>query len=249
MQGITMKILRTMVLIAGLLWVGDVWAQVFEKVMTGPHNLTVAGPDAKREDVCIVCHIEGHEGEPPKSEAPGMPRAHTAWDSGNDLEFFLTARTPQVIEEGLAERRHAGCLDCHDGVIGRDLLDFYVNGTPHPELSTAHTGNRTSNHPSGILYPRRPDGRMTGDRADPKLKRYWSIPDRDENGLILPTGPVSANLGLQNIDANDPDQTAGLVRTFSGVMKCESCHNPHDNNIQPYLRVPNKTLCLSCHER
>jgi predicted CXXCH cytochrome family protein len=90
---------------------------------------------------------------------------------------------------------------------------------------------------------------MTGDRADPKLKRYWSIPDRDENGLILPTGPVSANLGLQNIDANDPDQTAGLVRTFSGVMRCESCHNPHDNNIQPYLRVPNKTLCLSCHER
>ncbi|MBI3609333.1 MAG: hypothetical protein HY204_01360 [Nitrospirae bacterium] len=244
-----MKTLPAIVLIAGFLSPGIVWAQEFDQVIVGPHNLTAGGPDAAREDVCVVCHIEGHEGKPPKSEAPGMPKAHPAWNLGNTLESFLTARDLLVKAKAVAERRHAGCLDCHDGVLGNDLLEFVGNGTGYPDLSSAHGLNRTSNHPTEVVYPRRPDGRTAGDRVDPKLRRYWAIPDRGEDGMILPTGPVSASLGLQGIDPKDPEQTAGLVRTFSGVMKCESCHNPHNNSIRPYLRAPHKTLCLICHNR
>jgi len=39
------------------------------------------------------------------------------------------------------------------------------------------------------------------------------------------------------------------VRLMAGRMECASCHNVHNDTIQPFLRVSNgnSALCLSCH--
>jgi predicted CXXCH cytochrome family protein len=145
------------------------------------------------------------------------------------------------------------CLTCHDGALGANIhqLGFSGSGpTDNPgALQALQTGLRTTDHPDSILYPRQPNGTSSPDRVDPKLNRYWSIPDRDENKFTMPTGPRSASLNLQSVDPGNPASASTLVRTFRGVIHCDSCHNPHNNEIRPFLRVPHKTLCLVCHDR
>lgn len=243
-----MKALRAIVLITGLFQAESLSAGGFDQVMAGPHNLAASGPGTVREDVCLVCHMERIEEKP--SNAPPLQQPHALWDTGNDVQNFMPSAQTSLIQGAASyNQRHAACTDCHDGILGKDFQGFAGGGPASMAMTTAHSVNRSSNHPTNILYPRQPDGRAIGERPDPKLKRYWSIPDRNENGLVLPTGPVSTRLGLKDIDPNDPNQAAGLVHTVSGFIKCETCHDPHNNDTRPFLRVPHKTLCLVCHDR
>ena len=236
------------VLVAGFIVApGSAGAQGFDQVLSSKHNLLAAGPSSPMDMVCGSCHIEGKGTE----TAP-------AWDNENPTKTFpLQHIMPPALGKGTPETKPFGpsfdCLTCHDGVLGNNVhqLGFSGSGpTDNPDAVEAlQTGLRTPDHPSSISYPRQPDGRMTSDRVDPKLKRYWSIPDRDENGVTIPTGPKSAALSLQNIDPNDPAAASSLVRTFMGVIHCDTCHNPHNNDTRPFLRVPHKTLCLVCHDR
>jgi predicted CXXCH cytochrome family protein len=226
---------------------GIAGAQGFDQVLSSKHNVLPAGPASPMETVCGSCHIKS-------SSAQAVP----AWDKQNPTKAFQTNYVaPLPLGKGTPDTKPSGpsfdCLTCHDGVLGNNIHQLGFSGTAatyNPDAVEAlQTGLRTPDHPDSILYPRHPDGRFADDRPDPKLKRYWSIPDRDDNGVTLPTGPRSAALNLQNIDPNDPAATASLVRTFKGVIHCDSCHNPHNNDTRPFLRVPHKTLCLVCHDR
>jgi predicted CXXCH cytochrome family protein len=239
--------------IVWVLWAGFAAAQVtigpqgFDQVLSSKHNLLPDGPASPRDTVCGSCHIEG-----------GQAKAAPAWDKENPIKAFSLQHIAQPpLGKGMPETRPFGpsfdCLTCHDGVLGNNIHQLGFSGTGptnDPDaVQTLQTGLRTTDHPDSVLYPREPDGRLSSDRTDPKLKRYWSIPDRDENGVTLPTGPKSAALDLQNIDSNDPASVSTLVRTFMGVIHCDTCHNPHNNDVRPFLRVPHKTLCLVCHDR
>ena len=180
------------------------------------------------------------------------------WNPNNQTRSFeLWYSMVPSLEKGVKEIRPFGpsfvCLTCHDGVLGSNVHQLGVKGLKPINdplgLNKLQKGLQSPDHPDSIYYPRQPDGRMVEDRPGTKLKRYWSIPDRDEAGVILPTGPKSYALDLQQIDADDPIETSKLVRTYKGVIHCDSCHNPHDNAIRPFLRVSNKTLCLVCHDR
>jgi predicted CXXCH cytochrome family protein len=222
-------------------------AQGFDQVLASKHNLLPAEAASPIDTVCGICHIEGKETE-----------VVPAWDRENTTRVFPNQHfTKPPLGGATPEDKPFGpsfdCLTCHDGVLGSNVhqLGFSGSGpTGKPgAVEALQTGLRTPDHPDSISYPRQPDGRLSGDRVDPKLTRYWSIPDRDENGILLPTGPRSAALDLQNIDPNDPAAASALVRTFMGVIHCDTCHNPHNNEIRPFLRVPHKTLCLVCHDR
>lgn len=180
------------------------------------------------------------------------------WDPQNTPQAFLSLPVvPPPFGRGDPDHRPFGpsfhCLTCHDGVLGNDVHQLgFVGGRGEArsgEMTAAQEGVRSPDHPDSILYPRKPTGELLGHRTDPKLGRYWSIPDRDENGMIIPTGPRSANLGLQDIDPSDPAQTTGLIRTFLGVIHCDTCHNPHLDQNRPFLRLPAQNLCLVCHQR
>jgi predicted CXXCH cytochrome family protein len=231
----------------GVLLRGIAGGQGFDQVLSSKHNVIPAGAASPMETVCGSCHIKGTASQ-----------AAAAWDKDNPIKTFQTTHVvPPPSGKGTPDTKPFGpsfdCLTCHDGVLGSNIHQLGFSGsaaTYNPRAVAAlRTGLQIPDHPDSILYPRQPDGTYANDRPDPKLKRYWSIPDRDESGVILPTGPQSAALNLQNIDPNDPASAATLVRTFRGVIHCDSCHNPHDNDTRPFLRVPIKTLCLVCHDR
>lgn len=250
-----MKAFRSAILIVVFLWGAMAWAQGFDEVLPTQHNLSPNGPRASVRDVCLVCHVEPVTGQSAPSaglESAAMP----LWDPRNPIVAFPPL--PQVQPpsgKGGPDDRPFGpsfhCLACHDGVLGNDVHQPGLpNGSDLGKESVLNQDiTRSSNHPDSIRYPRKPSGEFLTRLANPNLKRYWSIPDRDENGVVIPTGPQSVNLGLQNIDHEDPLQAAGLVRTYLGVMHCDTCHNPHINQDRPFLRVPPKKLCLVCHQR
>jgi predicted CXXCH cytochrome family protein len=220
--------------------------QGFDHVLASKHNLLPA-ETTEIDNVCRICHIDGKETE-------GV----AAWDPENTIRTFTYQHfIKPPLGGGAPENKPFGpsydCLTCHDGVLGTNVHQLGFSGSgptgKSGAVETLQTGIRTPDHPDSISYPRQPDGRLAADRSDPKLTRYWAIPDRDENGILLPTGPRSAALNLQNIDPNDPAAASALVRTFMGVIHCDTCHNPHNNEIRPFLRVPHKTLCLVCHDR
>jgi len=222
-------------------------AQEFNQVLSSKHNVLAAGPGAAMDTVCVSCHVEGKPTE-----------AVPVWDKGNSIKSYpMHHITQPPAGKGTPETRPFGpsfdCLECHDGVLGNNVHQLgFSGGAPTGDadsIDAIQTGLRLTDHPDSIEYPREPDGRLLSDRTDPKLKRYWSIPDRNDEGIVLPTGPRSAALDLQNIDPNDPAAVSALVRTYLGVIHCDSCHNPHIDTIRPFLRAPNTTLCLVCHNR
>lgn len=221
------------------------WSQGFEQVISTSHNLLSPSASARGDLPCEYCHIEGTSGQPaPKWQKSRLPASYS-----------LVHEIPPPLGKGTPETRPYGpsfdCLTCHDGVLGNNVHQTGFSG-PIPAanpMAGPLSRLQSPDHPDSILYPRQPDGRFSGDRADPKLMRYWSIPDRTENGLVLPTGPKSAALNLQGVDPNDPSAASALLRTYKGVIHCDTCHNPHANITPPFLRIPNKTLCLACHDR
>lgn len=256
-----MKWVWAFILALVTLYPKGIWAQGFDEVLVSKHNLFPGGPKAVIRDVCLICHVEQFE-EPltvkrvasPDLEQIRMPR----WDPQNTPKDFLPLPgVPPPSGRGGPDPRPFGpsfrCLSCHDGVLGNDVHPLgFSSGRGEArsqEMISAREGTRSPDHPDSILYPRKPSGEFLGHRADPNLLRYWSIPDRDESGMIIPTGPRSMNLGLQDINPTDSTQTAGLVRTFLGVIHCDTCHNPHLDRSRPFLRLPAQNLCLVCHQR
>lgn len=206
--------------------------------------------------------IEGEESEgisfiadlTPSSDANtvSMP----LWDTQSSAMSFLPlARTRTNFTNNGKDHRPYGpsfdCLTCHDGVLGTEIhLPPYTNGISVKALIKKGVDLSTAgNHPYAIPYPRKPTGEFVSRDVNPALKRYWSIPDRNQNGVVIPEGPRSKKLGLGTIDVEDPLQAASLIRTFMGDMHCGSCHDPHLDLNQPFLRVVSKDLCLVCHQR
>jgi predicted CXXCH cytochrome family protein len=190
--------------------------------------------------------------------AEAQPVRMPLWDSQSDSSAFLPLPivTPPF-GKGRTESRPFGpsfhCLSCHDGVLGSDIHQSgFSSGRGESraqEMRLATDGVRSPDHPDSIYYPRKPTGEFVGHRADPNLMRYWSIPDRNENGTVIPTGPRSTNLNLQDIDLADPTEMSSLVRTYQGVIHCDTCHNPHLDQNKPFLRLSASNLCLVCHQR
>jgi predicted CXXCH cytochrome family protein len=128
------------------------------------------------------------------------------------------------------------CLGCHDGVLAQEIHQSVTRNA------------KTFDHPSNVMYPRRPDGRFVPERPTANQYRYWSIPDLRDGNLILPTGPTSAVLAGSAPTAPATPPSHG-VRTSEGMVQCSSCHNPHDNASAPFLRAPAQDLCFICHDR
>ena len=221
----------------------------FDDVAFSKHNIHAYGEDSSLEEVCQACHYKKGDG------AGGAPM----WDPGNALRSYEILHLVRAWQS--KNRNHEAkpfgpsytCLTCHDGILGDNVHSSGLSGTSPGVGSNVklpfQSEVRSRDHPNTVAYPRRPNGTLVGEVANPRLSRYWSIPDRNGHGVVLPSGPKSAALGLQNLDLEAANASSKLVRTFMGVIHCDTCHNPHLNELRPFLRVPQKTLCLVCHDR
>ena len=113
------------------------------------------------------------------------------------------------------------CLGCHDG---QTAIDSFGGNTGSTVISgdEALGTDLTDDHPVGIEYPYTPGG----------YNRYAAP------GTIWGSHPAVGNLPLW-------DSSVGANR-----IECTTCHTPHSNSINPFLRVSNagSGLCITCHD-
>ena len=113
------------------------------------------------------------------------------------------------------------CLSCHDGTVALDAFGGGAGTANNFIDGNALIGTDLSND-------------------HPISFTYDSALAAADGGLA---DPATAGSGLGGtIDAD---------MLFAGNMECASCHDVHDNNIAPFLRVSNaaSAMCLTCHNK
>lgn len=258
-----------------LLSLMPVWsgAAPLDEVNQTRHNLVA--PSLHSSNVCTVCHTESIPSLSGEKHREGMTKGTNIatgdgrkrrisppplWDSQGAKPYDIAANLP--LEKRTYNHPSGSsliCVACHDGALGKDMHGINV-GNPRVGASgnipwTGSVGAREApplsrvDHPISILYPRKPAGNFVPVNPTVTRSRYWALPNRHAEGFTLPTSGTSSYLDLPVKNVSSPELLSTLVRTSSGRVECDSCHNPHSEKIRPFLRVPSATLCLICHDR
>ncbi len=113
------------------------------------------------------------------------------------------------------------CLSCHDGTVAID--NFGGTGAGDTEYVTGDALVGTDLRNDHPISFVYDDTLATGD-----------------GGLFAPTTQAS---GLGSTVQSD--------MLFGNKLECASCHDVHDNTIEPFLRKSNaaSVLCLTCHDK
>ncbi len=213
-------------------------AQTPYDVVTGTvHNF---GGSTAAQDACAGCHL------PPPAPAGGEAALFAVtpiWGgAGNLAGNFPVARLGNGITYEEFPDTSSACLSCHDGVLATSVHQQVGAVTPE------RGGTRAPEHPIRIPYPRGTGGNFVVPTPLPQSVQFWSVPNIVGNNIVVPTGPMSTYQPIA--PGGDPvQQQATLVRLRDGQIHCESCHNPHDNQMRPFLRALPPQLCLVCHDK
>lgn len=124
------------------------------------------------------------------------------------------------------------CLSCHDGTVTEAA--FYnrvgLGGTGSftaPNIGQQGTSGLSNDHPVDFVYS--------------------AALAAADGGLKVPTEGATTRIpyvGTPNLPLYK-DASADV----SGRLECATCHNPHNNANQKFLRMANagSALCLNCH--
>ncbi len=182
--------------------------------------------------MCSFCHT-------PQGQQNGEP----GWalrQEASEYQSFDTRRADGSIE--VLGSASVACLSCHDGTQAPDAVANMPFMSDSGDALTVHRPT-ARDHPVGIVYSGyRPQGEP-GPIRDNRLQRevidgqvrWWldleAVPDgvRDQTDVILYTR--GKGLGAQPF------------------IECASCHDPHANPGEKFLRAPNanSNLCQACH--
>ncbi len=198
---------------------------LYSQIQGTGHDLSSTGPltDAGNETrICIFCHT------PHSSSGVDQP----LWNRTNSLSTFTVytsdtfKATTSIADIAPGPNASMQCMSCHDGTVAVNSL---IN--PSNEFGTPTMG-------SGAELD------VTG-----KLSNSLALLGTD----LTDDHPVNF-LWSESITA-DPtafkNQTAVTQLLFSGKIQCASCHDVHDNTLQPFLTVDpaQSQLCLTCHDK
>jgi len=195
-----------------------------------PHNLQVPalsldpemfGLVVNYQQTCAYCHApHGGETDRPLWNRLTPTGPFRMYDDGTGMIL-----DPQPTGNSLS------CLSCHDGTIGLDEIivqptNFSGNpaGTRIDECEDCHSGG---NPAGGIDW-----------------EGVWLDTDlRDMHPISILYDPSRA----ANFRSVAEVEAAGLP-LFEGKVQCMTCHEPHSQQFQPFLRLPTGgSFCLICH--
>ncbi|HLG18028.1 MAG TPA: cytochrome c3 family protein [Blastocatellia bacterium] len=126
------------------------------------------------------------------------------------------------------------CLSCHDGTVteaafyNREGLGGSGSFSP-PNIGEQSTAGLTNDHPVDFTYSA---ALATAD-----------------GGLATPTEGTGVRVPYVGSGANSLPLFKDASTDASGRLECATCHNPHNNANDPFLRRSNgaSALCTSCH--
>lgn len=237
---------RILVLAAAAVLALSVNAGAQSVIAGGPHDFSV-GSALRNTDTaidgqtCVFCHTpHGGRTDIPLWNRNTPATAYTVYTSSS---MNASAPTPAAIQSSVS----GGCMSCHDGSIAIDVLSN-LGGTSHAAsvTFTAQAGAKATYSGSG-------GGLMSGG-----LPMLGSDLRNDHPVTIIyetARAATSAEFVTQSIagskvsvGATNPLPLFGAA-TSSATVECASCHNPHNNVNDNFLRKSNagSALCLTCH--
>jgi len=113
------------------------------------------------------------------------------------------------------------CMSCHDGTVALGDLLTGTGGT--------------------VSGPNVTGGKLTG---GVNLLNPSNMQTNHPIGVGKPTAVV----GFTNFKTVPPGTAVNY--DSAGNVQCGSCHNPHDNTFQPFLKInpAGGAICLTCHD-
>lgn len=188
-------------------------------------------------DPCIYCHIPSTV----KGLAPGAQQIRE-WNR------FMPTGEIQVYDSGTLRGKVGElgaetllCLSCHDGSMA---LDMVVNKPENWSMNDEAPLHMKLDLGGGLDRCTQCHDGNTAHRMD-SVAIGRSLMDDHPVGINYP--------GLfDNEDFYRPSSEGRFrngVRLFNNKVECATCHDVHNPDIVPFLRVEQKDLCITCHNK
>lgn len=191
-------------------------------------------------DPCIYCHVPSSvQG---KAVAPGGAQIRE-WNrylgSASEMQVYdsetLRAKIQDLGPETLL------CLSCHDGSMAIDMVINKPEGWGMKDESPLHM---RLDKGGGLEKCTQCHDGTTAHRMDVVVIGR-NLMDDHPVGVIYPGVFESQEF----FPPNSEGRFRNGVRLFRNRVECASCHDVHNPDIVPFMRVEPKELCITCHNK
>lgn len=198
---------------------------------TSKHNLSTGGPagtyrSTNVDEVCVFCHtphgsriVAGQGGLATNQLPLWNKNAPSTTNYGIYNSATMNATMSTAGFGGGDNASSSLCMSCHDGTIGVGTLYNPPNAAPNPSNENVLITG-TANLGTG------------------------STALNNDHPVNFSYASASADTELY------PDTNANVAALLiGGTVQCASCHDVHDSQYTPFLRMSNSgsALCLQCH--
>lgn len=202
-------------------------------------------------EVCVFCHTPHGASTAPAYKTDGtsqvlwnriMPVA-AGTTNDKDLNYILYS-SPTFTKITLAAPTGTSlmCLSCHDGVTSMAVGTLLnAPGSGNPAVSLIDTG----------LYDT--IGQLPLDFGGPiNIGGITTVPWNTTDKIDLSNDHPVSFPWRSDFPGVEPVPTNTKLKLFGaapGRMECSTCHDVHNNQYPPFLRMSNNNsdMCLACH--
>lgn len=186
-------------------------------------------------EVCVYCHTPHSAGS--QISAPLWNRQYP----GGVPSFTLYSSTTLDTTPGQPQGISLACLSCHDGTIAVDEIinppgNGWTSALFHRRMSPVTVGNTCTVCHQGTI--------ATDHRAS-----YLTTDLSNDHPVSIDYNDLTSQFGIEFVAPTDTLKGWSDVKLYGGYVECASCHDVHNPNIAPFLRMSNSNsaLCMRCH--
>ena len=187
---------------------------------------------------CVYCHIPPEKSGQNSQQIGGIKDWNRYLPATSNYQIYDShyldskTRTPSPIS--------LLCLSCHDGTMAVDMVVFKPDTFDSTEDAALHM--RINGARSLTTCGRCHNGYVAHDIS---VKHIGTDLRNDH-----PISMLYAGAGGIDPDFREPDSPNGFnngVKLYEGRVECTTCHNVHNPDNVPFLRVRSDLLCQTCH--
>lgn len=187
---------------------------------------------------CIYCHVPPDKAGTDPQTLGGIKDWNRFVPSTDNYQLYDShyleskTRSPSAIS--------LLCLSCHDGSMAVDMVVFKPDTFDSQEDAALHM--RINGASSLSTCGRCHNGLVAHDIS---IKHLGTDLRNDH-----PISMVYAGLDGVDPDFRKPELAVGFVngvKLYDGRVECATCHNVHNPDNEPFLRVRSDMLCQTCH--